>query len=131
MFNVKVNKYNIQFTFKHLRDLRTSVANDATQCIMIVNGTEFQGQAVCSLKDAFCKERGRKVALARALKQVREKIEMSPGERRAVWDRYFARDIHNKNYEAYVEEFTDYMASGVLDPEYQKKSGSDSLENMA
>jgi hypothetical protein len=44
------------------------------------------GNAWCSVKDQFSKERGRKLALARALQH-----EPDRDWRREVWERYFHR----------------------------------------
>ncbi|TVM02852.1 MAG: hypothetical protein CV087_08325 [Candidatus Brocadia sp. WS118] len=45
------------------------------------------GIAHCSLKDQFCKETGRKLALSRVLLDVFQDC----GIRKLVWDAYFAR----------------------------------------
>lgn len=47
----------------------------------------WKGVAKCSIKDNFCKEKGRKEAMTRALKE----IGLRASEREVVWKTYFAR----------------------------------------
>lgn len=118
MFNVKVNNLNIQFTFKHFRDVGEAVnVSDVTQCTLKINQDEFHAIAACSMKDKFDKEKGRKISLRRALDEARKKIEMSPRERQAVWERYFQRNESNMTWQWLWNEQT--LADGKLDPEYQ------------
>ena len=57
-----------------------------TAWIRFDDGEVWMGNAWCSLQDQFCKERGRKLALARALQN-------SPDRewRKIVWEQYFLR----------------------------------------
>jgi hypothetical protein len=119
MFNVHVNKLNIQFTFHHMKDIGEAVGLQAiTHCMLKINGTEFAGVAGCSAKDRFAKEIGRKISLKRALQSARVIFDMSPLERQAVWERYFQRNVPNGTWNW---QWNDQMlADGVLDAEYEK-----------
>lgn len=61
----------------------------ATSCqIILTQGTPTEvgfGLAVCSPADTFCKAKGRKLALARALKAP----DFSREDRRLIWQAYF------------------------------------------
>lgn len=138
MFNVKVDNFNIQFTFQHNRNVGEVVGiSDITQCTLRVNGQEFHGVAACSAKDKFDKEVGRKVSLRRALDAARGKVEIPFNVRFFIWERYFARHISNKNWvvAAFSSNGTgqyDTLATGILDAAYDKpRVGSDDLVNQA
>lgn len=121
MFNVKIDKFNIQFTFSHVRNIGQEVGiSDVTLCTLKVNDDSFTATAACSLKDVFNKEVGRKVALARVLKAAREKVELPHVVRDAVWARYFGRWCSNKEW---VYLFIDakgneFESTGTLDEKY-------------
>lgn len=53
--------------------------------VMFGRGT-YVGMAVCSARDQFVKEKGRRIALGRALRAAGLERE----QRRALWTRYFA-----------------------------------------
>ena len=131
MFNVKVDKYNVQFTFSHIRGIGEAVnISDVTRCVLRVNGQEFNGIAACSTADVFNKEKGRKLALKRALEQAREKVELPQMVRFQVWERYHQRHIENRHWYGFGGD-SEPIATGTLDPEYRPKAGSDDLVNMA
>ena len=131
MFNVKVDKLNIRFSFSHIRGIGKHVnVSDLTHCVLRINEHTFNAVAACSKNDKFNKEIGRKVSLARVLKQAQEKIELSKAVRFCVWERYFQRCIRNEDF--VVDMFDGRVqATGVLDPEYMPKAGSDDLVNQA
>jgi hypothetical protein len=59
--------------------------------VRLPNGLDIYGQSWCSASEkCFTKERGRKVALARALKKIPRP------ERQEVWDAYFSRARHSQ-----------------------------------
>lgn len=58
-----------------------------TVCELDLDGeAKLIGEAYCSIKDVFCKEKGRKVALAKVLQNIPDR-----GVRRQVWNEYFNR----------------------------------------
>lgn len=98
MFHVNTGKHNISFSFSHLRDVnyvirKGTVVSDLTKCDLLVDGTEFNGLSACRKGDAFNKETGRKLALADALKQAKEKLGLTKDEKLFVWARYFDRKM--------------------------------------
>lgn len=102
MFIVKTPQHTIKFTFNH-EHFPTPVEIEhrhfvkaSTACFLEVDGRQSMGFAACSHLDAFNKERGRKLALARAIARAK----LDKADRTAVWDRYHYRDISNAMYEA-------------------------------
>jgi hypothetical protein len=55
-------------------------------------GKEVTGKSICSKKDLFQKETGRKIALKRALEQ----LSLTKEERKRVWDDYRNRNLKTK-----------------------------------
>lgn len=99
MFSLTVDDYNIAFTFTHMTlDPERAHVQAATICTLKVNDKEYSGTAACSVKDIFNKDKGRKIALARALKEARESSEIPFKVRDAIWHRYFLRGVPNKEY---------------------------------
>lgn len=91
------NEHDIRISFKH-------TSNDQfrqTQCIVdkVVTGGRFntdgillcKGLATCSPKDNFCKDTGRKIALARAIGS------MNKEWRTMIWNAYFNRNMVSEN----------------------------------
>lgn len=77
-----------------------------TSCTVKIGEKErprvLSGEAFCSVKDTFCKEKGRKISLSRAIKN------LPRWQRREVWWAYFDRKEHPKEREKdYVEEAFD------------------------
>lgn len=75
------NDLNLKIRWKY--DART------TRCIIQKRGDDisFIGVAECSINDMFVKETGRKLSLARALKET----DLSKEERRTIWETYLNR----------------------------------------
>jgi hypothetical protein len=120
MFNVKVDNYNIQFTFQHIRDIGYEIGiSDVTRCILRVNGQEYNGVAACSIYDSFDKERGRKLSLKRALDEARKAQELPWNVRFFIWTRYQQRHVPNAEWTVYGDDPTP-IASGTLDAQYEK-----------
>ena len=73
--------------FQYQRDSydRTPIVTDAY--VDMGDGTVLHGQAVCHDDDMPVKDVGRKIALARAI------TDLSFEERKAIWDKYFERDL--------------------------------------
>ena len=69
-------------------------AKARTTCTMRIGPVIFAQAAYCGPQDNFSKEAGRKIALTRALKM----SGLSKLERKAVWERYFNRNVKNKDY---------------------------------
>lgn len=57
-----------------------------TVCELDLEGSTITGEAYCSIKDVFSKEKGRKVSLAKALSNIPDR-----SVRRQVWNEYFNR----------------------------------------
>lgn len=55
-----------------------------TECHIETDGGDIIGMAWCSQSDQFCRRTGRKVALARAMKEAG----WDKATRREVWDKY-------------------------------------------
>lgn len=131
MFNVKVHDYNIQFTFKHHRDIGSAVnVSDITECTLIVNRMSFLGISACSTADNFNKQIGRKIALKRALEECRKHMEIPYEVRMLVWWRYHERDIPNGEWEHVVVYGTGKEEVRATS-EASNRIGSDDLVNMA
>ena len=104
MFHVNIEGLNISFSFSHIRDVnlsfplkltpkRATTVTDVTLCDLLVNGTEFLGEACCVKGDAFRKDAGRKVSLARALRESK----LSKPIRTAIWEKYRNRGVKSEN----------------------------------
>jgi len=79
-----IPKDEIRIRFKYHRD--SPDHNGETLCFVYLGGGEpYVGWAHCSKQDQFCKETGRKVALARAVKP------LDKATRKRVWEAYFGR----------------------------------------
>jgi hypothetical protein len=65
-------------SFRHLRD------TGRTLCTVVVKGKVYHGTATCSKEDSFCRNVGRKISMANALKAT----ELSKIQRRNVWNAY-------------------------------------------
>lgn len=98
MFHVKVGDKDIRFTFKHLTFGRGAPAKASTSCFLEVDQKGAIGIAACAWADNFNKERGRKLALARAIAAFRKTNELTYHERDIIWNRYFWRSIPNGTY---------------------------------
>lgn len=123
MFNVKIRDKNMQFTFSHYTNVGEEVGIQAiTYCRLVINGVTFSGTAACSVHDRFDRERGRKLALARALQVARKVTPLEWVERYAIWTRYQDRRLTNAEWEyAIVLPLgPTVQATGVLDDEYAK-----------
>ena len=95
MLHLSVEGHDIKFSFSHLRHLgQEAGVTDATVCTFELDGKTYTGLAACSAHDTFNKETGRKLALARALKQ----LTLSKKVREAIWQRYFNRGVPNGQY---------------------------------
>ena len=73
-------------TYTHQPDARTA---RGTECTVIAEGGTgvggvYLGQAICSAKIQFRKDKGRKVSLAHALK----KMSLNKPKRKVFWDEY-------------------------------------------
>lgn len=101
----------VGFTFQHDLGFGTEIGiKGVTQCILHVTDTTpllkdpgalilpyiYNGSACCSAKDDWDKNKGRKVALGRALKMAG----LDRTQRSAVWARYHARKFTNAEYAA-------------------------------
>ena len=87
MFNVTVDEINHRVKFDYFN---SSMRNDkygiATIC-EIDNSFEFwDGIAICSKNDNFCRNTGRKIALGRALQKL---YPDDRSKRKPFWDAYF------------------------------------------
>jgi hypothetical protein len=88
---VRVNQDGKEFkvVFKHDCTLG---GRRFTKCLIECDGgPTFEGVAFCSSKDHFSKERGRKVSLARALKEAFLSTDSAKSIRTAFWNAYLGR----------------------------------------
>lgn len=98
MFRLKVDGCELQYSFQHDRDVNfvikpNKVITDVTSCKMLINGdTLITGTAACLQGDHFNKEKGRKIALARALKEAG----VARDTRVLVWEGYFDRFLREE-----------------------------------
>lgn len=102
MFKVKVNGREIAFTFRHEFnsipvEIKPGILIKATTTASVDNGkgTVIYGVSQCSFSDNFDKDKGRKLALAKALKD----SGIDYNERSAIWNRYHNRYISDEEYE--------------------------------
>ena len=83
MLYAQVNNKEYKFSFSHFND---ESLGRGTRCKASCDDTEVaHGISLCSPKDNFDRNTGRKLALARALKE----LELSKEERLSVWMLYF------------------------------------------
>lgn len=84
---VNVNGQNYVIKWKHNNvDNESFNFNGITSCYIKVNGQVISSsEAFCSKKDNYDKSKGRKISLARALKNV----DIDKNDRKTVWKNYF------------------------------------------
>jgi len=98
MFYVKINGQEKKVFFSHGREEKTVVQKDGNEVVQthpanttckITQNDEVigEGQAVCSAKDRFEYEAGRKIALTRALINAG----LTSSERKKVWQTYLSK----------------------------------------
>jgi len=89
---VKLNGQDVFIDFLHRRwDNNAEDSRGQTICEITEKGTKnvlFSGSSLCSSRDNFCKETGRKIALARAIRDLPRDV------RQLVWADYFSRRTH-------------------------------------
>lgn len=87
---VNNKEYRVRFEYHWpVQKQNGEVFNIGTTCHI---NDDVQGDAFCNPNDDFCKETGRKLSLARALKA----LGLSKDERRIFWAEFFR--LRNKNY---------------------------------
>lgn len=98
MLKVQTSKGEIAFTFAHYRDIECWVGDhlvtDVTHCSLLTNGKLIAGVGLCGEYDHFNKDKGRKLALVRALQNAK----LDRKIRTEVWKRYHARRQSNIEY---------------------------------
>lgn len=99
MFVTKLGSRTISFTFFHTRGDYGAIKLKAwTLCELTVQSSaqtvHYVGLAFCREKDNFCKETGRKLALARAVGAAFDR-QTQKDLRLATWERYFMRAVPN------------------------------------
>lgn len=90
MFQVDIPDLGkIKITFKHAKpDMSKPPVSTTCTLTSAVTGHDILGAtAHCSQKDQFCRERGRKLALTRAIQTFNKE------QRTTVWQAYFAAKI--------------------------------------
>lgn len=97
-FNIGSDKYYLDWKHNHI--YTNPVFSRQTQCIITgVNNSEMMyGEALCSRQDQFCKERGRKLSLKRAIRH------LSKTQRTLIWRQYLARKAQPKILELIHKE---------------------------
>jgi len=76
---MKALNYSIKWSYRHIPVI--------TYCAIYENELPFaigEGSAVCSRNDLFCKNTGRKISLARAMKNAN----MTKNTRASIWEAY-------------------------------------------
>src|SRR5687767_13719402 len=115
-----------------MRDIGQDVGiSDITCSILRAYGQEFNGVASCSAQDNICAESGRKLRLKSEKESARGKVELDAVVRYCIWQRYFGRHIPNQEFYVLGENAYGPIAVGVIDPQYERKAGSDDLVNQA
>lgn len=100
MLAVELDRGKVEFTFQHmtyepLAGWEPKPTKARTKCFLFQNGKVVaEAWAQCAINDNFSRSAGRKIALTRALRM----SGLTKAERTAVWGRYFARDVKNKDY---------------------------------
>ena len=69
-----------EVAFKHLKKV------GVTTCNVVVRGKIYQGTAKCSHEDHFCRDTGRKIAMAKALGKTNDVL--TKRQRTNVWSGY-------------------------------------------
>ena len=86
---VKLNGQDVFMDFAYDRwDNDAEDTRGRTICDITEKGTKkvlFSGISLCSIKDNFCKETGRKIALTRAIRKLPREV------RQLVWAEYLSR----------------------------------------
>ena len=77
---MKVDNLTIRWIHNGYADFK----HKHTQCLIIRDNMTFCGYALCSNKDSFSRDTGRKISLARALKA----SQIPKEERLKVWEAY-------------------------------------------
>jgi hypothetical protein len=72
MINISYNGRNLSGKFYHVRKIKNNMLYNLggqTRCVLTDVETKetFEGVAICSRRDNFCKKQGRTLALAKAL----------------------------------------------------------------
>jgi len=93
---IKTEKFEIKFqrNYSEIKNKKGTVLGHSVETVVSVNLNDEEhliGNAVCSYKDRFVKEEGRKLALRRALYLCFDKK-----QRRAIWKAYFDSKTVNK-----------------------------------
>lgn len=97
---VKTQDGEVKFFFKHeapvwkrngSRKARGLAASGVTVCVLSYQERTFVGIARCSASDRYEKDRGRQIALKRAIEQLPNEV------RRTVWESYSARTTGDRN----------------------------------
>jgi hypothetical protein len=94
------NGMEIAFGFSHSKlDPTAAKAKAITLCHLSVADKRVTAFALCSVKDNFNKEKGRKIALSRALQE----SGLGREDRELVWYRYFSREMPNHLFEEVID----------------------------
>ncbi len=98
MLNVNLNNRKLKITFKHTGE-QVGVNPDNNKPIMNYTGStcsiEEDGEVIAtgkankSDKDFFNRNKGRRVGLSRALKNLKENERINKEEKEAIWTAYF------------------------------------------
>lgn len=103
MFQVRTKRASFRVSFKRVVSLRNRTTNPTvfdTVCRMVVDDGDgechYTGTARQSVQDVYDKQKGRKIALGRALKKALALEDVDKDERRAVWKSYF-NSVSNGN----------------------------------
>lgn len=112
MLRITIDGLEYKISFMHSKLVPNSLwpqAKAMTVCYLSIGEptVDWISFALCSKKDNFCKETGRKVSLARAL----QAAGLTYGERKQIWEAYFNRPRTNG------QNNKDHSAEGTL-PDY-------------
>lgn len=88
---MKTEKYQVRWYHQFVDESAPdkSAGHHRTYCVLLNKSGLFlsDGESICSPKDNFCKDTGRKLSLSRAMGNLPED-RMSKEERKEVWEAY-------------------------------------------
>jgi len=81
---LKVKDYEIQWEHSYCVTNKYPIKAGTVCRLQGDRGVETSAEALCSKKDNFCKDTGRKISLSRAM----QKAELPKKERTLIWEAY-------------------------------------------
>jgi len=85
---IKEGNNDIEIMFNYTCD--PELGKLTTSIIKLNNKHIGMGQAICSIKDNFCKATGRKISLTRAIEVAKENKKIDKNISKKIWETYRA-----------------------------------------